>query len=136
MRPRSEVADEEATQYPIFLLQSARVIVLAVPEGYYHDGEGFRPSPADDAEVCGPPRCEAGPDETLAEDWEYLTNQELLDLGEEIAMRTWNTELVFADRGEAEEYARGRSYNYPDGWRVYCVPCKGSLATALETVAP
>ena len=135
MRPRSEVSGEEATKYPIFLLQSGQVIVLSVPRGYYHDGEGFRPSPADDTEVCGPPRCEADPD-TLADDWEYLTNQELLDMGSEVAIRVWNTELVFADRGEAEEYGRGRVYNYPDGWRVYCVPCKGSLATTLDTVAP
>lgn len=135
MRPRSEVSSKEATKYPIFLLQSGQVIVLSVPRGYCHDGEGFRPSPADDTEVCGPPRCEADPD-TLDDDWEYLTNQELLDMGSETAIRVWNTELVFADRDEAEEYARGRTYNYPDGWRVYCVPCKGNLATALDTVAP
>lgn len=120
MRPRSEVSGEEATQYPIFLLQSGQVIVFSEPSGYYHDGEGFRPDSPDDTD----------------DDWEYLTNQQLLDMGSETATRIWNTELVFADRDEAEEYARGRAYNYPDGWRVYCVPCKGNLAATLATATP
>lgn len=131
MRPRSEVSGEEATKYPIFLLQSGRVVVFSEPEGYYHDGEGFRPDPDD-----GPLDNSSDHDDADDDDWEYLTNKQLLDLGEETAMLIWETELVFADRDEAEEYARGREYNYLDGWRVYCVPCKGNLATALATVAP
>lgn len=55
---------------------------------------------------------------------------QLLDL--EVATLTWETQLVFAERGEAEEYAHRRAYNYPDWWRVHCVPCKGILASTLS----
>ena len=128
MRPRSEVSREEATRDPVFLFQSGEVVVHSEPEGYYHDGEGFRPGGTDDAGLCGPLSDD--------DDWEYLTDRQLLDMGSETAIRIWHTEMVFADRSEAEAYGRGRAYNYPGGWRAYCVPCEGSLKDALTAAAP
>ena len=126
MRLRSEVSQEEATRDPIFLFQSGEVVVRSEPEGYYHDGDGVRPCGTDGTGLCGP----LGDD-----DWEYLTDQQLLDMGDETAIRIWRTELVFADRGEAEAHGCRRAHNYPAGWRVYCVPCEGSLRDALTTAA-
>ena len=44
----------------------------------------------------------------------------------------WETERVFENREEADGYGKARSYNYPKGWRVFCVPAEGKLADLLR----
>ena len=46
-------------------------------------------------------------------------------------IETWNTESAWLTREEAESYAKGVEYNYPEGWGVYCVSAKGSLSTII-----
>lgn len=46
----------------------------------------------------------------------------------------WRTERVFLTRKEGEDYGTRRSYDYTDGWRVYCVPCAGQLAKLLHAL--
>jgi len=49
--------------------------------------------------------------------------------------RQWDTERVFFSRAEGEDFGRAHDYNYRTGWRVYCVPCDGQLATVLNDYA-
>lgn len=44
----------------------------------------------------------------------------------------WITERVFLTREEGEHYGKCRDYNYPDGWRVYCVCAEGKLAELIK----
>lgn len=44
----------------------------------------------------------------------------------------WRTERVFLTRAEGEAFGKAKHYNYTEGWRVYCVPCKGQLADLLH----
>jgi hypothetical protein len=47
----------------------------------------------------------------------------------------WETERVFFDRSEAEEWAKARAYNYPNGYRTYSVPAQGALVGLLATLS-
>jgi len=49
--------------------------------------------------------------------------------------KNWDTERVFYSREEGDDYGRAHEYNYRKGWRVYCVPCDGQLATVLNDYA-
>ncbi len=49
--------------------------------------------------------------------------------------RHWDTERVFFSREEGEQYGKDHAYNYRKGWRVYCIPCDGVLATVLNQFA-
>lgn len=44
----------------------------------------------------------------------------------------WETEWVFFTREEGEEWGRAHAYNYPRGWRVFCVSAIGELADVLR----
>lgn len=44
----------------------------------------------------------------------------------------WETEWVFFTREEGEEWGRDHAYNYPRGWRVFCVSALGELADVLR----
>ena len=107
MKTRSEIANEEATRNPIFLLQVRRVIITNVDKYDYNSD-----------------------DEALVDDdGNEVTNQELLD--REDATETWQTESVWLTRKEAETFGKRTEYRYPDGWRVYCVNAEGELAKLL-----
>lgn len=114
MKPRSEIASEEITTNPIFLLQRRRVIPnLECPAEYDSDLETT-----------------VHPDTK-----EELDDDKLLKFG--WGTITWLTEKVFATREEGEKYGEVHKYNYGEGrkgidWMVYCVPCKGELAELLE----
>ncbi len=45
---------------------------------------------------------------------------------------TWETEGVWLSSEEATSYGDRKNYNYPEGWRVYCVPAEGELAKRLR----
>ena len=45
----------------------------------------------------------------------------------------WHVEKVFFTREAGERYAQASHYNYPHGWRVYCVCAEGELAALLKS---
>lgn len=113
----------ECTRDAIFLFQRMVWIYHDLPDGYVADGDG---GVIWDDENDYP---QFGPDS--------LTPLELSDIegASGFGMCTtesWNTELVFLTREEAEEHGLARSYNYPDGWRVYAVCAQGELAEGLK----
>ncbi len=109
--PRGLIADKEATCDPIFLFQYRRYVC----------------SPAYDWEFNGLKLGDEG--EVYDEGGEEVSEEELVS--REILVETWVTERVFATREEGDAYGKRRGYDYPDGWRTYCVPCDGSLAELL-----
>ena len=125
MKTRREIAYEEATRDPIFLFQRGYITLNehALTDDYY---------------PC--PDCEGvfneSEEEHLAHhddfDCSPLTGHELIE--RELAERHWHTETVFYTREEGEAYGKARAYNYPGGWRVYCVPASGGLASILSGV--
>jgi hypothetical protein len=67
----------------------------------------------------------------------FQRKQEALVDGDETCVGTyWHTERVFGTRQEGEAFGRDRAHDYPDGWRVYCVPCEGMLARTLRLLLP
>lgn len=46
----------------------------------------------------------------------------------------WETEYVFLTRVEATTFGQAKSYNYPEGWRVWCGSCRGQLAKLLHAL--
>jgi hypothetical protein len=119
---------DSGTRDAIFVFQAGRYIYTGTPDGYYHDGEGYiRGEP--DAQGCYRPAEDA-------EDEAYLTNAQLAqmetDEGVPCALQIWETEAVYLSREEGEAYGNSRAYNYPDGWRVYCVPANGELGQLLR----
>jgi len=105
--------DSEITRDPIFLFQRARYIYTDRSNGRYEwDSEVESLVDAETNEMIG--------DETAVR----------LDL----AIKVWETEHVFFTREEGEQWGRGHAYNYPDGWMVYCVCAKGTLAKLLLLV--
>ena len=116
---RGDVAYPEATRDPIFLLQSKRYYVspdYALPEDWIWDH--------DEGEVV---------DTAVQIDeecFETVSNERLESAG--VAFVHWVTERVFFTREEGEAYGKAKSYNYRDGWRVYCVCAEGDLATILR----
>ncbi len=43
----------------------------------------------------------------------------------------WETIKVFLTREEGEAYAKARTYDFHQGWRVYGVPAEGPLAQLI-----
>lgn len=58
-----------------------------------------------------------------------ITDAQALERG--LAVETWETETVFLTREDGEEWGRAHAYNYPSGWRIYCVAAKGDLVHVL-----
>lgn len=120
MRTRSEAAAAEATRDPVFLFQSRRYVITesgrhaieasAEDRGWLED---------DELGVC---RLRGG-------ELESVPGAELVEQG--FATEVWETEAVWLDREEAEDWGRTHAYRFPNGWRVYCVPAKGGLAEVL-----
>lgn len=111
MKFRSDIAHEEATQNPIFLLQSREIIVINI-DRYKYDS---------DLEAL------------VDDDGNEIENQELLDRKD--ATVRWRTESIWLTRKEAEAYGKRTAYHYPDGWRVYCINAMGELASLLSNYA-
>lgn len=127
MKTRDEIAREEATRDPIFLLQ--RRIYRGtgyVPFGYYY------------CEQCeGTFNVEDGGDEHRhrcgSEDFEPepISAEEAVESG--CWIETWETVGVFLTREEGERYGEDTKHRYGDGWRVYCVCAEGELAALLKS---
>lgn len=108
MTTRSDIANEELTKDPIFLLQE-RLIVPTDTDRYEYDS---------DTEVL------------KNFDGNIVTLEDMLDNGD--ATECWNTESVWLTRPEAETHASSKAHHYPHGSRVYCVPACGALAALLN----
>jgi hypothetical protein len=104
----------EATRDVVFLFQRRMLRWTGrVPDGYYIAGEHL---------------VESG-------SLEISTLRDLHNAhGSEYVHETWHVEGVWLDREEAEAFGKLRSYNYPDGWRVYGVCAEGELAAVLRRV--
>lgn len=108
---RGQMAYEEATRDPIFLLQRRSVIVVCQdhPEYRYCDNcEGFHRRDL---------ACEVA---------QVLSDDDLIE--NEIAVPVWNTVTVYLTREEASAFMKGGSRDY----RVYCVPASGELAEVIK----
>ena len=123
---RSQSCRREATRDVVFLFQRAKWTVVLIPDGYT----------VLDEVVC---KADDYGDPILNEDDEpvgLLTLEQLSKIEAtdyvKCAIKTWQTDLVFLTRGEAEKYGESRSYNYQDGWRVYGVCAEGEMATVLK----
>ena len=44
----------------------------------------------------------------------------------------WQTESIFSTREAAEEFGEQTTYRYPNGWKVYCIPCADELHEILN----
>lgn len=118
---RDEIAYNEATRDPIFLFQTKRFIRVGdIPEEpnneypFYYDVDNCEVvySPEHEKEGCSVPMDELESYELFASYWE--------------------TRSVWGTRHEAEDYGKSRSYEWPDGYRVYCTVCNGLLAEFLK----
>lgn len=127
---RGDVALAECTRDPIFLLQSRRWYVnqngLPSHVTNYETMEEMSVVLGDEGEYVlvvhdGPnPRRE------------HIAVSEAAAMFSEEFSEEWRTERVFFTRKEGERYGRRRAYNYPEGWRVFCVCAEGELATLLK----
>lgn len=118
--PRRVHPDSEITRDPIFLFQRRRWNLVSEPAGWTWEDGGLCPEDCqheDDSKDCG------------------LSGFDTLNKRfPEHIISWWDTELVFFTREEGEAFGRRKAYNYPDGWRVYCVCAQGDLAALLKTV--
>lgn len=111
--PRGLVAEKEFTRDPIFLFQyrtykmAHKVSSMSSMWGLTADDEGI----------------------VFSLDGEEISNKTLCEMG--YLVEAWETERVYGTRAEGENYGKGRSYAYPNGWRVYCVCAEGKLAELL-----
>jgi hypothetical protein len=110
--PRGLIAEKESTRDPIFLFQMCNLVRTPALENAESDHDwtwdGEHLIRADGTTV---------EDDTLVEEG-YL-------------VKVWTTERVFGTREESDLYRHSRSYNFPNGWRTYCVCAEGKLATLL-----
>ena len=117
-KTREEIAREEITQNPIFLLKRYWYSCL---EGCKHEGEEYPggSGPVDPFEPpcdCRSRTCPFG------------------DAYEREGNRHESTVTVFFTREEGEAYGRRQEHNLGkegDGWSVFCVPASGVLAKIL-----
>lgn len=114
---RGDVGLAECTRDPIFLFQSRRWHINAegLPREIVWDSNASdlrRVSPKDPNDA-------------------YLTMNTLAEEHPDHVLAEWRTERVFFTRSEGEAYGKARAYNYPEGWRVYCVCAEGDLARLL-----
>lgn len=118
MKTRKEIAQQEATRDPIFLLQTRQVVIKSAYLEYDSDTEKYIET-----------------DLYAGDEPESYTLEELLEKGDDWAEVFWNTDLVFFTRDEAEGEAERRSYHYGRkgiDWRVYCVCAEGELKDILN----
>jgi hypothetical protein len=104
---------EEITKNPIFLLQSKQFS----PDRYS----------AEEHEITFDPNLDY---QAIDKEGNEVNNEKLLELG--VYILDWKIESVFLTRKEGEAYGERMHYHYPNGWRVYCIPCTGKLAELLE----
>lgn len=114
MKTRAEIAQEESTADPIFLLQVGRLVITNhLVESCAH---------------CGAPVAGEAPHE--CSDGLAAAANLLVDM--DMAQITWRTVEVYLNREEAEARGRQVAHRFPLGWRVYCVPAGGQLRTLLQ----
>lgn len=119
----------ESTRDVVFLFQTPRWIGTGLPlaeDGEYcHDGDGIRLGDIDERRHWTP-----------REGSEYLTNEQLEDMdnsdGIPCSIKVWDTQSVFLTREEAESHGSNYKHRYREGWRVYGVPCNGSMAALIR----
>lgn len=111
--PRShERLRQEATRDPVFLFQSRQIWWAPVSElSWDSDADVMRY-----AEHTYDAGSIVSVEVALAHGW---------------AFEWWRTETVFASREDGEEWGKKKAYNYPDGWRVYCVAAEGDMIDVL-----
>lgn len=123
--------EQECTRDVIFLLQIRHLQLLEVPSREDEDHFDFLDG------ILDRTKDEDGndldePQTVNLEDWveeEFATS-----FGDvPCVTESWETESVWLDRGEAEEWAKSREYRWKHGWRVYGVPAEGALAKLLQT---
>jgi hypothetical protein len=114
MKLRSDIANEEITRDPIFLVQIREVIPIVGCEAEYS---------ADASMYVHEATGELISDDRLVElDW---------------AIMVWRTVSVTMTREEGEEvgdqmFPQYKGYRKGIDWMVYCIPCAGSLAEMLR----
>ena len=115
----------EGTRDVIFLFQSRRWEIVAIPTGYsMEDGEVYR-----DRDQFNPGFDTDHGEQISGEELSKITQGEW-DVP--CALERWDTEGVFLTREEGETYGENHAYNFPDGWRVYGLPAMGELAQFLR----
>jgi hypothetical protein len=112
MKSRDDIAHEEMTCNPIFLLQKRWVYPNQECLADYVDGELVDPDTK-----------------------QPLSEDEILERGWGAAV--WQTVTVIATREEGEELGERTKYRYGKGrknidWQVYCIPCMGELVMILK----
>lgn len=111
---RDDIAHEEMTSNPIFLLQKRWVYPNQNCLADYDNDAG----------------------EMIDSDTkEIIDDDQLLERGWGTAV--WQTVTVFATREEATDFGEKTNYRYGKGrknidWQVYCIPCTGELVKILK----
>lgn len=124
----------ECTRDPIFILQIGVRQWTEIPDGLETDGESFWVSDPESLPDWIHPFVEDGSIEAKPDFW-AAAESETNDSNWPICYTEWHPERVFLTREEAEEYARSREYRW-DKWKVFCIPCEGKLAEALDSWHP
>lgn len=127
-----ERCKKECTRDAIFLFQRKVINWHHIPDGWQYSDDILYMI-KEDAEFATEDEIElfrdfSQPQVSLKEmaeritdydNWEYVTEH-------------WETESVFLTREEGENYGNAKHYNYPNGWRVYCVCAEGKLAELIK----
>lgn len=128
------MTNNECQKDPIFLLQKRKYILTKIPEWLGHDDAGFW------VELDNLPDYFSDFGEFMERGevndkklYKYLC--QLSDDDCQYCVETWTTDSVWLSRGEAEQWGGAKSYNFPDGWRVFCVSAMGMLACVLRDLA-
>jgi hypothetical protein len=124
----------DGTKDPIYLLQRRDYTLTCCPSWLGYDGDSFwieHQNISSDVDLTQWNFSKNGEiDERLL--FQYLCMYANDDATAAVEM--WITEHVFLTRKEAESYAKSKGYNYPYGYRIYCVSCLGELAKILGAV--
>ncbi len=129
---RGDVCGPEATRDAIFLFQRRRLLWRSedsLPDGYHYGDDGYLWRDDDFFEER--PWAKEKESE-YPEEWSCRSFLEADQNSDDSVVISWETESVWFTRQEGEEYGKNRAYNYPDGWRVYCVNANGDLAKILK----
>jgi hypothetical protein len=126
----------DATKDPIYLFKRKVYKVVSRPGWLGSDGDSWW---IEHKNISG--------DDSPAT-WDFLDKGEVIEsklmhwlatnesLDGPYALEQWETESVWLTRKQAEEYGKSHEYNYPDGWKVYCVSAKGHLPDVLNDFPP